>query len=344
MPRIERARSSGRVSAPRSNSSAYARTAASGVRNSCDASATNRRSFRSDASSARSDDSICAEHRVERDPETTDLGIRLGPLDPLREIAGGDRRCGAADRNERLQPEPHDPEPERDDRREHQRGHEQLDRAAGGAACSSTPVSGAAMTRMLFGSYASIEARTRKWPPPLTAGTVKNTTRSRPCRPGRQLDRRRQLRLRAARPALELRHEAGLAADDRSVEAPELDVVAGHRCRQVADARRPARGRRRRRPTALTVRRAEEHALDGLMRVVQRAVGAVDQEGVERRVGDDRRDRQPDGRQRDDPQQEPRAQREAVHLAATRSPGCSRPAARCGSAAGRARRASGGGS
>ena len=34
------------------------------------------------------------------------------------------------------------------------------------------------MTRMRFGSCTSIEARTRKWPPPETAGTVKNATRS----------------------------------------------------------------------------------------------------------------------------------------------------------------------
>ena len=52
IPPIARARSSGRSSAPRAKSSAYARTAASGVRSSCDASATKRRSLRSDASFA----------------------------------------------------------------------------------------------------------------------------------------------------------------------------------------------------------------------------------------------------------------------------------------------------
>ena len=58
IPLIERSRSSGRSAAPRSYSSAYARTADSGVRSSCDASATKRRSLRSDASCARNDDSI----------------------------------------------------------------------------------------------------------------------------------------------------------------------------------------------------------------------------------------------------------------------------------------------
>ena len=132
---------------------------------------------------------------------------------------------------------------------------------------------------------------------------------------GGQLDRLRQLRLRAAGPAFELRHEAGLTADDRAVEAPELDVVAGHRGRQVGDARPRAMAATTRCRPALTVRRAEKDALDGLVRVVQRAVRAVDQEGVERRVRDDRRDRQPDGRQRDDPQQEPCAQRQPAHCA-----------------------------
>ena len=60
IPDMERARSSGRSAAPRVNSSAYARTAASGVRSSCDASATNLRSLRSEASRALNDPSICA--------------------------------------------------------------------------------------------------------------------------------------------------------------------------------------------------------------------------------------------------------------------------------------------
>ena len=49
MPRMTRARSAGRSFAPRSNSSAYAETALTGVRSSCDASATNCRSCSSDA-------------------------------------------------------------------------------------------------------------------------------------------------------------------------------------------------------------------------------------------------------------------------------------------------------
>ena len=74
IPLIERSRSSGRSAAPRSYSSAYARTAESGVRSSCEASATKRRSFRSDASCARNDASIRAEHDVQREAEAAHLG------------------------------------------------------------------------------------------------------------------------------------------------------------------------------------------------------------------------------------------------------------------------------
>jgi hypothetical protein len=68
IPDMARARSSGREAAPRANSSAYARTAASGVRSSWEASPTNRRSLPSDASRARNADSIWASIALSASP------------------------------------------------------------------------------------------------------------------------------------------------------------------------------------------------------------------------------------------------------------------------------------
>ena len=94
--RIVFARSSGRVFAPRRNSSAYPRIDVSGVRSSCDASATKRRRRVSDA--VRSANALfdLAEHRVEREPEPADLGLLVGGLDPTREVAARDRAGGLA--------------------------------------------------------------------------------------------------------------------------------------------------------------------------------------------------------------------------------------------------------
>ena len=75
------------------------------------------------------------EHRVEGEAQAADLGARLGALDALREVAGGDRVGGLADLVERAQPEAHDPEAERGHRREHDRGHERARSGAVGAAC-----------------------------------------------------------------------------------------------------------------------------------------------------------------------------------------------------------------
>ena len=127
IPLIERSRSSGRSAAPRSYSSAYARTAESGVRSSCEASATKRRSLRSDASCARKDASIRASIDVQREAEAADLRSFVRALDPRREVAGRDRGGGAADLLERAQAEPHEPQAERDDRTEHDGGHDELD-------------------------------------------------------------------------------------------------------------------------------------------------------------------------------------------------------------------------
>jgi hypothetical protein len=105
-------RSSGCIAAPRSNSSPYARTAASGVRSSCDASATNRRSRCSDLSRARNADSVCASIALSDRPSRPDLRLRIGAFHPVRHVARGDRRGRRLDLAEREQAEPHDPEPE----------------------------------------------------------------------------------------------------------------------------------------------------------------------------------------------------------------------------------------
>ncbi len=97
------------------------------MRSSCDASATNRRSLRSDASRARNAVSICDEHRVERDPEPADLGALILVRDAVRQVAARDRRRGRADLGQRAQPDPDHPEPEQRDPGEHGERGEQLD-------------------------------------------------------------------------------------------------------------------------------------------------------------------------------------------------------------------------
>ena len=53
-------------------------------------------------------------------------------------------------------------------------------------------------------------------------------------------------------------------------------------------------------------------AAQGMGRLVERAVGAVEQERAQRRVRRDVGDEEPDSRERDDRQQEPRTQRQAL--------------------------------
>ena len=89
---------------------------------------------------------------------------------------------------------------------------------------------------MRFGSFGSIEARTRKCPSPETAGTVKNETRSRVLEPDGTAIVFGSFGLGAARGAGELRHEALLARDDRAVEPADLDVVARDRRGESVDA------------------------------------------------------------------------------------------------------------
>jgi hypothetical protein len=97
------------------------------VRSSCDASATKRRSLRSDASRARNADSIGAQHRVERAPEAPDLRLLVRALDPARQVARGDRLGRRLDLAQRTQTESDDPEAETPDGDEHGPGRQQLD-------------------------------------------------------------------------------------------------------------------------------------------------------------------------------------------------------------------------
>ena len=103
-----------------------------------------------------------AEHRVQRQPEPPDLGALVLALDALRQVAGGDRRRGGADRGQRPQPEPDDPEPEHRDAGEHGERHERLDQRAGGAACCRRSSSGCATTEQQSRCRPGVvEARTR---------------------------------------------------------------------------------------------------------------------------------------------------------------------------------------
>src|SRR5436190_1220935 len=67
------------------------------------------------------------QHRVQREPQPTDLGSLVGRLDAPRKVAGRDRRGGLADRLERTESEAYDPEPERDERGQDGGRHEQFD-------------------------------------------------------------------------------------------------------------------------------------------------------------------------------------------------------------------------
>jgi hypothetical protein len=95
------------------------------VRSSWDASATKRRSLASDAGSKGALD--LSEHRVQRQSEPADLGVRLGALDATGKVAGPDRRCRSLDGDERAQADPHDPQRERHEGGQDAERHEQLD-------------------------------------------------------------------------------------------------------------------------------------------------------------------------------------------------------------------------
>ena len=146
----------------------------------------------------------------------------------------------------------------------------------------------------------------------------------------RRQARRRPLRRRAgARPgarAGEPREvgDAGAAHDPARLPRPELDVDAGHRAGDLV-----ARGSGR-----------LEHALDGAVIGLERAVRAAEEEGAKRCIGRHVRPEERDRGQHEHAYDEAAAQR---HLRPSRR-ACSPPAGSSGSAAGRPRRASGAGS
>ena len=137
------------------------------------------------------------------------------------------------------------------------------------------------------------------------------------------------LRDRRAHPVL----TAAVLARDREV-ADRLAIRGlprrrrhrvGHRRRRhaLAGDRRAGKGGDHRRPVERTHlherpgRRkpdpaAGAGAAQGMGRLVERAVGAVEQERAQRRVRRDVGDEEPDSRERDDRQQEPRTQRQAL--------------------------------
>ena len=288
IPLIERSRSSGRSAAPRSYSSAYALTAESGVRSSCEASATKRRSFRSDASCARKDASIRREHDVEREAEAAHLRSLVRVLHPAGEVACRDRGCGAADLLERAQAQPHEPEAERDDRTEHDGGHDELDQEQ--------PVERRTDVRERGGEdeHRTVVLRDRRAHPVLTAALLARDREVADRLAIRGLPRRRRHRVghRRRRHALAGDRRAGKGGDHRRpVERTHLHE-------------RPWR----RRPDSA----AGAGAAQGMGRLVERAVGAVEQERAQRRVRRDVGDEEPDSRERDDRQQEPRTQRQAL--------------------------------
>ena len=285
MPLIARARSSGRLSAPRPNSSAYARTAASGVRSSCEASATKRRSRRSDASSRssivfsaspRRPTSVrgsARSTRRERSPTVIESAVAV--------IAASGRRPSRT-----------------------------IHRPSRTIATITPAVTSSSITSRRWSvlstsasevAITSRVARPRldRGPHPPAAVAILRRHREEAGAVGPvgvrrgNADRRREPRRRRSGRAGEVRH-AGVV-DHGAVARPYLDV-------QV-------RGR----PRAAVGARAAELTLDTLMVGLERAVDPVEEEraqrGVGGRVGRDEADRG----QHDHPEHEPRTQREPVH-------------------------------
>ena len=101
------------------------------------------------------------------------------------------------------------------------------------------------------------------------------------------------------------RREAGHlgAAGDATAPTPNLDEVAGlgPSCRSAVPV------------VSVVAAPVVQEAVEGSPRLLQRLVGAVDQERLQRRVGRDVGRRQARGREHDHAQHEPRAQRQACH-------------------------------
>jgi hypothetical protein len=120
-PRSTRARSSGRCCAPRSKSSAYAPTALTGVRSSCEATQT---ALGFLLLRERVLDAL--QHRVQGDAEAPDLGAFVGVGDARAQLAAGDLRGRSLDVAQGPQTDAHQPQAEPDRDEQHAGGHDDL--------------------------------------------------------------------------------------------------------------------------------------------------------------------------------------------------------------------------
>ncbi len=100
------------------------------------------------------------EHRVEGEAEAPHLGSGLGALDPPGEVARRDRRRGVADRVERLEAEPDEPEAEPGDRRRSRARSRSARSGAAGGASSPRRARDVATTSIAV-APSSADARTR---------------------------------------------------------------------------------------------------------------------------------------------------------------------------------------
>ena len=228
-----------------------------------------------------------AEHRVQGEPETADLGALLCPLDPSREVAGGDRRGRLPDRVEGLETETDEPQAERDDRPEHDQRHDELD--------EEKPLE----------RRVDVAERRRDDEHRLVAlgdGGARAV-------PPAVLPRNGEVAHELALPALRVRRR------DRGGHRRRRDALAGKgRAGKCGDGARPVerahldeRSGRRESDAAARARAAQR--MGGLL---EGRVRPVVEERAQRRVRRDVRGEQAHDRDRDDRQDEPRAQRQAL--------------------------------
>ncbi len=267
-PRSTRARSAGRCCAPRSNSSAYAPTALTGVRSSCDASATKRR--------RRSSDACCL---AKASSMRSSIVFSAMPSRPtsVRSSACSTRRLSSPPAmfaavlsmlRRGRKPDSHQPEAEPDCAEEDGGGDEDLGQQQ--------PVQ-----RRVHVVERQRDHQQRVVRQPLrpdaelavvAAGGVDREER---CAFIAVRGEARHL-LREARPRRRELPPGRLAHDGRAVRGAQLDVGAGRRCRQRA------------RVTAGTaIRRAEERADERSVRGGEALVDAVDEERPQRGVRGD---------------------------------------------------------
>jgi hypothetical protein len=217
-------------------------------------------------------------------PQSADLGAVVVALDAAREVAAGDRGGRAADVVERAEADPDEPQPESDERPKDDEGHDGLDRDEPvqgrvdlvEGRCDDEHRLGALLQRGPDAVGAALPARHREVPDALAPLAV-----------GRRLDRVGKLRVRLLG-AREVERREG-RDHLRAVRRAQLNGDAG---RRAAVAARSA---------------------DGARALVERLVGAVEQERAERGEGDDVREDEPGRRERDHRDEEPRPERQRPH-------------------------------